>query len=175
MEVESPSALGNQSRSGYPSVNSTDSCKAVLRRRLHDVSFGQRYLTADQLRLLAEEAGKYRSLVLLLCTAGLRWGEAAALRVRDIDFLRHRVELHRNAVTVSTRTIVGTLKSGQNRTLALAAFVVEELAATCQGKRPDALIRLSQTGGYMGPPSSRDSWRPARWSGVRESTRRFRV
>ena len=33
-------------------------------------------------------------------SAGLRWGEAAALRVSDIDFLRRRIELHRNAVTV---------------------------------------------------------------------------
>ena len=32
------------------------------------------YLSAEQLRLLAEQAGRYRSLVLLLGTAGLRWG-----------------------------------------------------------------------------------------------------
>ena len=46
---------------------------------------------------LADESG-YRSLVLLLGVGGLRWGEAIALRVCDIDFLRRRVELHRNAV-----------------------------------------------------------------------------
>ena len=56
------------------------------------------YLTAGQLDTLADESGRYRSLVLLLGVGGLRWGEAAALRVGDVDFLRRRIELHRNAV-----------------------------------------------------------------------------
>ena len=43
------------------------------------------YLSATQLQLLADEAGRYHSLVLLLGVGGLRWGEAAALRV-----VRHR-------------------------------------------------------------------------------------
>jgi hypothetical protein len=37
------------------------------------------YLTADQLDRLAEESGRYRSLVLALGVDGLRWGEAAAM------------------------------------------------------------------------------------------------
>ena len=56
------------------------------------------YLSAAQLDMLASEAGPYRSLVLLLGVGGLRWGEAIALRVCDIDFLRRRIELHRNVV-----------------------------------------------------------------------------
>jgi integrase len=98
------------------------------------------YLTVAQLHALARESGRYGSLVLLLGTAGLRWAEAAALRPADIDFLRRRIELHRNAVTVSGRTVVGTLKSGKARTVPLAAFVVDELAATCEGKDRDELI-----------------------------------
>lgn len=116
------------------------------------------YLTAEQLQALAVEAGRYSSLVLLLGTAGLRWGEAAALRVSDIDFLKRRVVLHQNAVTINRRTHVGTLKSGENRTVALAGFVVDELAATCRGRGRDELIWSSRTGGYLGPPSSHDSW-----------------
>jgi integrase len=72
--------------------------------------------------------------VLLLGTAGLRWGEAAALRVSDVDFLRRRVVLHQNAVTVGRRVHVGSLKSGHHRTGALSGFVVDEVAATCEGK-----------------------------------------
>lgn len=116
------------------------------------------YLTGQQLWALAGEAGRYRSLVLLLGTAGLRWGEAAALRVGDVDFLRRRAVLHRNAVTINRRTTVGTLKSGKNRTVALAAFVVDELAKTCEGKGLDELIWASRSGGYLAPPSSHDSW-----------------
>lgn len=116
------------------------------------------YLTAGQLQALAVEAGRYRSLVLLLGTAGLRWGEAAALRVGDVDFLKRRVVLHQNAVTVGTRVHVGTLKSGDKRTVVLAGFVVEELAKTCRGKGHDDLIWSSRSGDYLGPPSSHDSW-----------------
>ena len=55
------------------------------------------YLTASQLNRLADESGRYRSLVFLLGVGGLRWGEAAALRIGDVDFLRRRIELHRNS------------------------------------------------------------------------------
>jgi hypothetical protein len=68
------------------------------------------------------------------------------------------VELHRNAVTVNSHAVVGTLKSGKNRTVVSAAFVVDELAVMCQGKSRDDLIWASRSGGYLPPPSSHDSW-----------------
>ncbi|WP_044080324.1 tyrosine-type recombinase/integrase [Mycobacterium canetti] len=116
------------------------------------------YLTAGQLHALAVEAGRYRSLVLLLGTAGLRWGEAAALRVRDVDFLKRKIVLHENAVSVGSKVHVGTLKSGKHRTIALAGFVVDELARTCEGKERDELLWPARSGAYLGPPSSHDSW-----------------
>lgn len=116
------------------------------------------YLTAEQLHALAAESGRYGSLVLLLGTAGLRWGEAAALRATDVDFLRRRLTLHRNAVTVGSRVHVGTLKSGHHRTVALPAFVIDELAATCEGKSRDELIWPARDGGYLGPPAGNKSW-----------------
>lgn len=116
------------------------------------------YLTRNQLGQLADECGRYRSLVLLLGTVGLRWGEAAALRVGDIDFLRRRITLHENAVTVGSTTHVGTLKTGKSRTVVLPEFVVKALAKSCEGKEHTDLIWPSQKGGYLGPPSSVRSW-----------------
>lgn len=116
------------------------------------------YLTAEQLHDLAVESGRYGSLVLLLGTAGLRWGEAAALRVGDIDFLKRRVTLHENAVTVGGDVHLGSLKSGKSRTVVLPAFVVEELSKTCRGKAHGELIWPARDGGHLGPPSSHDSW-----------------
>ncbi|WP_418003362.1 tyrosine-type recombinase/integrase [Mycobacterium sp. PDNC021] len=116
------------------------------------------YLTAEQLQALAVESGRYQSLVLLLGTVGPRWGEAAALRVGDIDFLKRRVTLHENAVTVGGSVHVGTLKSGKERTVTLPAFVVAELAKTCKGKVHGELIWPARAGGHLGPPSSHDSW-----------------
>ena len=50
----------------------------------------RRYLTHAQLADLAERCGPHRLLV--LGYTGLRWGEAAALRVRRVDLLRGRIE-----------------------------------------------------------------------------------
>lgn len=116
------------------------------------------YLTASQLDALAVESGRYRSLVLLLGVGGMRWGEAAALRVSDIDYLRRRVRLHRNAVKVGGEMIVGTLKSNKNRTVALPGFAVDALADSAKGKGRDHLLWPSAAGGYLGPPSSVGSW-----------------
>lgn len=116
------------------------------------------YLSTSQLRALAAEAGRYQSLTLLLGTAGLRWGEAAALKVGDVDFLRRRINLHQNAVTINKRTVVGTLKSGKSRVVPLAGFVADELARTCMGKGLGDLIWPSRSGGYLAPPSAHDSW-----------------
>jgi integrase len=116
------------------------------------------YLSAKQLHRLADGAGRYRSLVLLLGVGGLRWDEAAALRVGDVDFLRRRIELHRNAVTVGRQTYVGTLKSNKNRVVVLPASVINALARTAEGKDSDELLWPSADGGYLGPPSSTESW-----------------
>jgi integrase len=116
------------------------------------------YLSADQLQHLADESGRYRSLIFLLGIGGLRWGEAAALRVSDVEFLLRRIELHRNAVYTGPGMTVGSLKSNKNRTVVLPAFVIEALAQTAEGKERDDLLWPSRTGGYLGPPSSSDSW-----------------
>lgn len=112
------------------------------------------YLTGEQLHALARESGRYGSLVLLLGTAGLRWGEAAGLRVSNVDFLRRKVMVHDNA----TGGVVETLKGGEHRTLILAQYVVDELALTVTGKAPGDLIWPSRVGGYLKPPGSHDSW-----------------
>lgn len=116
------------------------------------------YLSVEQLHALAHESGRYRSLVYLLGVGGLRWGEAAGLRVADVDFLRRRVHLHRNAVMVGGQTVVGTLKSGQSRTVTLPAFVIDALAQTAKGKGRDDLLWSSRSGGYLGPPVPSKSW-----------------
>ncbi|WP_082972700.1 site-specific integrase [Mycobacterium sp. E2497] len=116
------------------------------------------YLTAGQLNALADESGRYRSLVLLLGVGGLRWGEAAGLRVGDVNFLRRRIELHRNAVQVGTKIVVGTLKSNENRAVVLPEFVIDALAEVARGKGRDDLFWPTPSGRYMGPPASKDSW-----------------
>ena len=115
------------------------------------------YLTAAQLDMLASEAGPYRSLVLLLGVGGLRWGEAIALRVCDIDFLRRRIALHRNVVRVRSQFVVGSLKSNKNRTVVVPAFVMDALAATAAGKGREDLLWTAPQGGYL-RAAGQESW-----------------
>jgi integrase len=114
------------------------------------------YLAAAQLQALADESGPLGSLVLVLGVGGLRWGEAAALRVCDVDFLRRKIELHRNAVTVGSRIVVGSLKGGKSRTIVLPKFVIEAIAAAAVGKDRDALLWPTVSGAYRRPPGVGD-------------------
>jgi integrase len=116
------------------------------------------YLTMEQLHALAEESGERGSLVLLLGVGGCRWGESAVLRVCDVDFLRRRMHLHRNAVKVGKQgMVVGTLKGNKNRTVALSPFVIEAVSKTAEDKGRDDLLWPSQDGGFS-PPPGHDSW-----------------
>jgi integrase len=63
-----------------------------------------RYLSQLEVeRLVDEMPRQYRALVLVGAYAGLRWGEAAGLRRRDIDPLRSRIHVVHTAVEVRGR------------------------------------------------------------------------
>src|SRR5215212_3783402 len=51
----------------------------------------QRFLTMAELQDLADRAGAYRLMILVLGLCGLRFGECAALCVRSVDLMRRRL------------------------------------------------------------------------------------
>ena len=85
----------------------------------------------------------------MLGYTGLRWGEATALRVCDIDFDRRRIDVRRAFSDVGGRVVLGTPKSHQSRTVPLPRFVAAELAAAVDGKRPDDLVFTMPGGSVM--------------------------
>ena len=95
------------------------------------------------------QAGRWRLLILVLAYTGLRWGEATALRVCDIDFDRRRIDVRRAFSDVGGRVVLGTPKSHQSRTVPLPRFVAVELAAGIDGKRPDDLVFTMPGGSIM--------------------------
>ncbi|MET3510828.1 tyrosine-type recombinase/integrase [Plantibacter flavus] len=115
------------------------------------------YLTHTQVQILADSAGERRSLVYTLAYTGLRWGEATGLPVRDVDALRRRLAVNENAVNVGGRIVVGSPKTHEVRSVPFPEFLAEQLAAECEGKRPDQLV-FGDGDRHLRSPDSRDGW-----------------
>lgn len=83
----------------------------------------RRYLTHAQLAKLARARGDAELLVLVLGSCGLRYGEAAALRVRRVDTMRRRLDTAEAMTTISGKVEFGTPKTHQARSDPVPAFL----------------------------------------------------
>jgi integrase len=118
--------------------------------RLPKVSQGEkRFLTRDQVFALADAAAQYpipeigqqyRALVLLLAFCGLRWGEAAGLKVGRVDLLRRRLLVAESLSEVNGRLLWGTPKSHAARQVPIPNFLVDMLAEVTAGKAADEIV-----------------------------------
>jgi integrase len=125
----------------------TTPCAGVKTPR--KVSKAHTYLTHSQVHALAREAKGAAAVVLVLSYTGLRWGELSALRVRDIDLKRRRLNVEQNAVEVGSEIIVGTPKSHERRSVPYPALLDAHLEAACRIKLPDALAFPGPDGRFM--------------------------
>ncbi len=132
------------------------------------VSKQRRYLRHDQLHALAYECGRYRVLVLTLGYCGLRWGEAAALRVHGIDLERGRLNITEAASEVNGQIVFGSPKSHQARWLPVPSFLLDELRAEVEDLSPGDLVFRSPHGAVLRATSFRRDYfnRAASESGV---------
>ena len=116
------------------------------------------YLTADEVHRLAEESAEHRALVLTLAFCGTRWGETIALRVRDIEFLRKRLNVSENAVQLGVEHALGQTKGREARSVPVPVFVLNEVSKQCEGKAPDDLVFPGRDGSYLPRPKSSGEW-----------------
>lgn len=110
------------------------------------------YLSHQQVENLARESKSYRTLVLVRAYCGLRWGEAAGLRVRALDMVHRRLVIRQNAVEVWSVVVVGTPKTHKQRAVPFPRFLAEALARACEGVRgqgPDKLVFAGVNGAHM--------------------------
>jgi integrase len=114
----------------------------------------QRFLTLEQLRALADAAGAHRPLVYVLGTCGLRFGEAAELRWRDLNLQKMTIRIARSVTLVDGVFEIGSPKSGKGRTVSLPAFVADLLAPG----ELDALVFPDTEGGHMRGTNVRRRW-----------------
>ena len=113
-------------------------------------------ITTRQLYELADEVPpRFRTLILLAGVLGLRWSEAIALRVGDLDFDENRVRIVRTVQEVSGRIKIvdATKSSASRRTMAAPTPLMQELAEHLDAFRPDAasgdLVFVGERGGVL--------------------------
>jgi integrase len=85
-------------------------------------------------------------------------GEAVALRVRDVEFLRRRLSVSENAVQLGVNHAVGPTKGRKARSVPVPAFVLSELSVQCKDKASDDLVFPGQDGRYLPRPKSSGGW-----------------
>jgi integrase len=135
-------------------------CHGIKLPRLprHETAF----LTPEQIREVANRVGHYRPLVLFLAFTGMRWGEATALRVGDID--GNRANIRQAVVEVNGHFIFGTPKNHHRRSVVLPTFLVKEIALPMESarQRSDGLVFTTRFGRQIRASNFRmDHWRPA--------------
>jgi integrase len=96
---------------------------------------------ADIARLVDEVPAQYQALVLVAAVLGLRWGEAVALRVCDVDFQRATVTVAQTVEELAGH--VRLVPHGKTRTslrsMTAPRLVLEALAAHLREHRPPGL------------------------------------
>lgn len=115
----------------------------------------QRFLTLEQLHALADAAGANGPLVYTLGTCGLRFGEVAELRWKDIDLDLLKIQVSRSVALVDGVFEIGPPKGGKGRTVPLPAFVADLFPGA--GK-VDELIFPDGQGGHMRGSNVRRRW-----------------
>lgn len=87
-----------------------------------------------------------RDMILLLGYTGLRWGEAAALRVCDVNLARRRLTVSRNFVEVEGKLRLGTPKSHRSREVPIPLRLLDLLSAGTHGRGPEEILFARENG-----------------------------
>jgi integrase len=108
----------------------------------------QRYLTHDQLHRVAVASGRLRTLVLVLGYCGLRFGEAAALRVSDVDIEGRWITVRRSVTYVRKAGLIeGATKNHTTRKVPVPAFLARLIDTEISDRDDNALVFASARGG----------------------------
>lgn len=127
--------------------------------------------TPDQVRGILERANeRHRALFALCAFAGLRLGEASAMKVGDVDFLRKAIAVKRQVQKGVGELEVRLPKYGSERTVPAADALLSLLAAHVaqSDSRGDlgAWLFPSDSRGPSAPTTINSAWLSARGSGL---------
>jgi integrase len=86
------------------------------------------FLTAKEVRALASAVPpRYEALILFLSYTGARIGEAAALRMKNLNLVKGQAQIVEASKEIDGKLSIGSTKNKQNRSVTLPNFLVEKL------------------------------------------------
>lgn len=109
----------------------------------------KQFLSAAEVAALADASGRDRVLVYVLAYCGLRFGEAAGLRVSDVDLARRRLRVERSISDVDGHLVATTPKTHHAREVPVPSFVAAMLADVVAGQPADAPLFTGPSGGLL--------------------------
>lgn len=111
-------------------------------------------LTANQLRALSDETpSEYQTILWVLATSGIRWGEMVALRPRDLLGGR-RLRLARSYSKTNSRQVLKDLKGHSLRTVIVPMEVEAMILRDAEDTpREDLIWTAPRKGGPLKPPT----------------------
>ncbi|MFE9296309.1 tyrosine-type recombinase/integrase [Streptomyces niveus] len=115
------------------------------------------YLTHAQVDRIANAAGEYRLLLLLLAYTGLRWGEVSAVTVGALDIGARRLAVRQAyKKTREHGLILGMPKTHERRKVPVLRSLAAELGPLVKDRAPGELLFTAPGGG----PLYGDNFRP---------------
>ena len=115
-------------------------CDGIEKPRPTKRKADRHYLTVRQLYSLADSSGRWKPLVLTLGLTGIRAGEARALRVRDVDFGKHRLRISLSTTRNKGEWVTSDTKTHAARDVPIPACVEKVLWPLCDGRAGDCLV-----------------------------------
>lgn len=119
----------------------------------------RRYLTPEQVKTLAD-ASTHPEIIYTLVYTGMRWGELTALRVRNIDFTKRRINVNSTITQLrdNRRYSENAPKTWEMRSIPYPASLEPILKQQCERKMGEDFVFMSPNGGHLNPPSSQTGW-----------------
>jgi integrase len=108
-----------------------------------------RFLDANELARLVSAAGDHGPALAMLALCGLRFGELAALRVRDVDQVRRRLTIAGSVTEVGGRLVRSAPKTGRTRSVPYPASLAPMLDLLMRDKALDDQLVTAPEGGPL--------------------------
>lgn len=117
----------------------------------------------EEINRIADERPAPSDLAMLfLAYTGVRWGEMAALQVRDLDLDAGRAHIRRSLSEVRGHLHWGVPKTHRNRVIGVPTFLIDRLREITKNRSADELVFTTGLGAPQRSTNSRTQvWLPA--------------